>query len=186
MPLPEGMEEATLGGGCFWCTEAVFQQLRGVHSVVSGYGGGDVPNPTYRQVCSGTTGHAEAIHIVYDPRVISYAELLEVFWQSHDPTTRDRQGPDAGPQYRSVIFYHNPQQRQEAEHYKQQLDASGAFAAPIVTQIAPFTEFYPAEDGHQDYFAEHARQPYCATYIRPKLEKLKKAFRDKLKTTAGP
>jgi peptide-methionine (S)-S-oxide reductase len=181
-PVPEGMEQATFGSGCFWCTEAVFQQLRGVQWVLSGYSGGQVPNPTYRQVCSGTTGHAEVLHIVYDPKVITYPELLEAFWKSHDPTTLNRQGNDYGTQYRSVIFYHTDEQRKLAEEYKQRLDESGAFPAPIVTEIAPFSVFYPAEDYHQNYFNEHGREPYCAMIIRPKLEKFRKAFRDKLKT----
>jgi peptide-methionine (S)-S-oxide reductase len=184
-PLPEGMERATFGSGCFWCTEAVFQQLRGVHTVASGYSGGQVPNPTYRQVCTGTTGHAEVIHVVYDPKLVSYAELLEAFWKSHDPTTLNRQGNDHGTQYRSVVFYHNEEQRKLAEEYKQRLDESGAFPAPIVTEIAPFAAFYPAEDYHQNYFNEHGHEPYCAMIIRPKLEKFRKAFADKLKTAAG-
>jgi peptide-methionine (S)-S-oxide reductase len=183
-PVPEGMEVATLGSGCFWCSEAIFQQLRGVHSVVPGYSGGHVPNPTYRQVSSRTSGHAEVIRIVFDPRVISYAELLEAFWQSHDPTTVDRQGNDRGPQYRSVIFTHSDQQRQEAEHYKERLGESGAFAAPIVTQIVPFTEFYPAELYHLNYFADNGRQPYCASVIGPKVEEFRRAFADKLKSPA--
>ena len=178
---PPGMAKATFGGGCFWCTEAVFQQLKGVHSVVSGYSGGSVKNPTYRQVCTGTTGHAEAIQVTYDPAVISYEELLEVFWQTHDPTTPDRQGNDVGPQYRSVIFYHTDEQKQLAERFKQKLDASGAFALPIVTDIVPFTEFYRAETYHQNYFQENSEQPYCRVFIGPKVEKVKKVFRDKLK-----
>jgi peptide-methionine (S)-S-oxide reductase len=181
-PLPPGRERATFGGGCFWCTEAVYQQLKGVDSVVSGYSGGHVPDPTYRQVCGGDTGHAEVIQITYDPQVISYPELLEAFWQTHDPTTPNRQGRDVGPQYRSVIFYHNEEQRQQAEEYKAQLDAAGTFRAPIVTEIAPFTIFYPAEDYHQNYFNEHGSQPYCAFVIRPKVEKFQKAFGDKLRS----
>jgi peptide-methionine (S)-S-oxide reductase len=181
---PPGMVKATFGAGCFWCTEAVFQQLKGVHSVVSGYSGGSVKGPTYRQVCTGTTGHAEAVQVTYDPAVISYEELLEVFWQTHDPTTRDRQGNDVGPQYRSVIFYHNDEQKRLAEHYKQKLDAAGLFAGPIVTEIVPFTEFYRAETYHQNYFAENGGQPYCRAIIRPKVDKVKKVFQDKLKTTA--
>lgn len=178
---PPGMAKATFGAGCFWCTEAVFQQLKGVQSVVSGYGGGSVKNPTYRQVCTGTTGHAEAIQVTYDPAVISYEELLEVFWQTHDPTTRDRQGNDVGPQYRSVIFYHTEEQKQLAEHYQQKLDASGVFARPVVTEIVPFSEFYRAEAYHQNYFAENPRQPYCEAIIGPKVEKVRKVFREKLK-----
>src|SRR5436190_8802179 len=150
------MARATFGAGCFRCVEAVFQQLRGVHSVASGYSGGAVKNPTYRQVCTGTTGHAEAVQVTYDPKVISYEDLLEVFWQTHDPTTPDRQGHDVGPQYRSVIFYHNDEQKRLAEEYKRKLDAAGAFAAPIVTEVVPFTEFYRAEGYHQNYYADNA------------------------------
>jgi peptide-methionine (S)-S-oxide reductase len=176
-------ERATFGAGCFWCTEAVFQQLKGVQSVVSGYSGGHVPNPTYRQVTSGATGHAEVTQIAFDPNVISFADLLEVFWQTHDPTTLDRQGNDVGPQYRSAIFYHSDEQRRLAEHYKQKLDESGGFDAPIITEIAPFTEFYRAESYHQNYFDENPNQPYCAAIVRPKVEKVRKAFKDKLKDT---
>ena len=175
------LETATFGEGCFWCTEAVFQRLKGVQSVASGYCGGHVPHPTYEQVCTGATGHAEAVQISYDPQQVSYAELLKVFWKTHDPTTLNRQGNDHGTQYRSVIFYHDPQQRKLAEESKRQLDASGALAGPIVTQIAPYKEFFPAEDYHRDYFNLHGRQPYCATVIRPKVEKFEKAFGDKLK-----
>jgi peptide-methionine (S)-S-oxide reductase len=181
-PAPAGMATATFGNGCFWCTEAVFQRLKGVHSVVSGYSGGSVKNPTYRDVCTGTTGHAEAIQITYDPAIISYPALLEVFWQTHDPTTLNRQGNDVGTQYRSVIFYHSDEQRAQAEEFKKKLDASGSFDQPIVTEIAPFTEFYRAEDYHQNYFNENAGQPYCRVMITPKLEKLKKVFREKLKS----
>jgi peptide-methionine (S)-S-oxide reductase len=180
-PLPPGRERATFGGGCFWCTEAVFLQLKGVDAVVSGYSGGHVPDPTYRQICGGATGHAEVIQITFDPQVISYAELLEVFWQTHDPTTLNRQGNDFGPQYRSVVFYHNDEQQRQAERFKQELDEAGAFAAPIVTEIAPFEVFYPAEDYHQNYYAEHGRQPYCAVVIRPKIDKVQKVFREKVR-----
>lgn len=177
-------ELATFGAGCFWCTEAVFLQLKGVEKAVSGYSGGHVQNPTYRQVCNGTTGHAEVIQITYDPQVISYAELLEVFWQTHDPTTLNRQGNDAGTQYRSVVFYHSDEQKRLAEHYKKELDAAGAFHAPIVTEISPYREFFAAEDYHQNYYEENPYQPYCAMLIRPKVEKVKKVFKDKLKTAA--
>jgi peptide-methionine (S)-S-oxide reductase len=180
-PPPTGAQQATFGAGCFWCTEAVFQQLKGVHSVVSGYSGGSVKNPTYEQVCSGTTGCAEVIQITFDPKVISFADLLEVFWKTHDPTTRNRQGNDRGPQYRSVIFYHSLEQKEPAERYKQKLDAAEAFTAPIVTEIVPFAEFYPAEANHQNYFLDHSRQPYCTVIIRPKLEKFQQVFKDKLK-----
>ena len=181
----EEFEKATFGAGCFWCTEAVFQQLKGVQSVVSGYSGGHVKNPTYQQVTSGTTGHAEVTQVAFDPAVISFDELLEVFWQTHDPTTPNRQGNDFGPQYRSAIFYHNDEQRRLAEHYKQKLDESGAFDAPIVTEIAPFTEFYRAESYHQNYFDENPYQPYCAIVVRPKVDKVKKVFKDKLKGAAA-
>jgi peptide-methionine (S)-S-oxide reductase len=180
-PEPPGLERATFGAGCFWCTEAVFQQLKGVHSVVSGYSGGQVKDPTYHAVCTGTTGHAEVIQIAYDPTRISFAELLEVFWQTHDPTTLNRQGNDVGTQYRSAIFYHSDEQRKLAEHYKRQLDDSGAFRAPITTEITAFSEFYAAENYHQNYFSANPRQPYCSAVIRPKLDKFRKAFRDKLK-----
>ncbi|HEV3236100.1 MAG TPA: peptide-methionine (S)-S-oxide reductase MsrA [Gemmataceae bacterium] len=178
---PPGMAKATFGAGCFWCTEAVFQQLKGVSLVVSGYSGGDVIGPTYRQVCTGTTGHAEAIQVTYDPTKISFEELLEVFWQTHDPTTRNRQGNDVGSQYRSVVFYHSEDQKHLAEHYKQKLDDSGAFGAPIVTEIVPFTALYRAEAYHQNYFAENSGRPYCQLFIRPKVEKVKEVFHDKVK-----
>jgi peptide-methionine (S)-S-oxide reductase len=177
----EKLEKATFGSGCFWCTEAVFQQLNGVHTVVSGYSGGQLRNPTYEQVCGGRTGHAEVIQVTFDPAVIAFEELLEVFWQTHDPTTLNRQGSDVGPQYRSAVFYHNDNQRALAEEYKKKLDESGAFDSPIVTEISPFTEFYPAENYHQNYYRENGRQPYCVAVIRPKVEKFKQVFRDKLK-----
>lgn len=176
------MDIATFGNGCFWCTEAVFQQLEGVEKVISGYAGGHVKNPTYKQVCSATTGHAEVLQITYDPGKISYEELLEVFWETHDPTTLNRQGNDVGPQYRSIIFYHNEEQKQLAEKYKKELDASGAFSDPIVTTIEPLPEFYPAEDYHQNYFNQNGHQPYCSFVVRPKVEKFRKVFRDRLKS----
>ncbi|MCA9246307.1 MAG: peptide-methionine (S)-S-oxide reductase MsrA, partial [Planctomycetales bacterium] len=175
------LETATFGSGCFWCTEAVFERLDGVSRVVSGYAGGEVENPTYEQVCSGATGHAEVVQISYDPAMISYAELLEVFWKTHDPTTLNRQGADMGTQYRSVVFFHNEQQREEAEHYKKKLDESGAFASKIVTEIAPMGEFYAAEAYHQNYYAQNPYQGYCAMVIAPKVDKFKKAFADKLR-----
>ncbi len=175
------MELATFGNGCFWCTEAVFQELEGVEKVVSGYMGGHVKNPTYKQVCTGTTGHAEVLQITYNPAKISYDELLEVFWATHDPTTLNRQGNDVGPQYRSIVFFHNEQQKQRAEKYKKELDASGAFPSPIVTFIEPLTEFYPAEDYHQGYFERNGGEPYCSYVIRPKVDKFRKVFKDKLK-----
>jgi peptide methionine sulfoxide reductase msrA/msrB len=178
----DGLEKATFGAGCFWCTEAVFEQVEGVRSVVSGYSGGQVKNPSYKQVITGTTGHAEVVQVTYDPKAVSYKDLLEVFWQTHDPTTLNRQGPDVGPQYRSVIFYHNEQQRRLAAYYKQRVDASNLYRAPIVTEISPFREFYPAEEYHQEYYERNRRQRYCRFVIHPKLEKLKKVFREKLKT----
>ena len=180
------LEKATFGTGCFWCTEAIFEQLEGVHSVVSGYSGGHVQNPSYKQVCTGMTGHAEVVQITYDPQTISFDELLEVFWRTHDPTTLNRQGVDVGPQYRSVIFFHNDEQKRLAELYKRKLDESRAFRAPIVTEISPFREFYPAEAYHQQYFERNRRQAYCTRVIRPKLDKFKKVFRDKLKPKPKP
>lgn len=177
-----GLEKATFGSGCFWCTEAIFENLNGVTSVVSGYAGGEADNPSYEAVCSGATGHAEVTQITYDPSIISYDELLEVFWKTHDPTTLNRQGNDEGTQYRSVIFYHNDEQKQLAEKYKAELDKSGAWDDPIVTEISAFTKFYPAENYHQDYYVNNPNQGYCAFVIAPKLEKFKKVFKDKLKT----
>lgn len=174
-------QTATFGSGCFWCTEGIFQQLKGVHSVVSGYSGGHVANPTYKQVCSGTTGHAEVVQVSFDPALISYTDLLHAFWQSHDPTALNRQGNDVGTQYRSVVFYHDDEQRQLAEHYKRQLDESGSYNRPIVTEIVPFLEFFAAENYHQNYADLNPQQPYCQFVIRPKIEKFKKAFKDKLK-----
>lgn len=174
-------DTATFGTGCFWCSEAVFQELKGVIKVTSGYSGGHVANPTYEQVCDKTTGHAEVVEVIYDPSVITYDELLEVFWQTHDPTTLNRQGNDIGPQYRSVIFYHNDEQKQKAGHYKDALDRSGAWANPIVTAIEPFRNFYPAENYHQDYYRLNGQAPYCYYVIRPKLEKFEKVFKNKLK-----
>ena len=174
-------EIATFGNGCFWCTEAVFQQLAGVKKVTSGYSGGHVENPTYEQVCDKTTGHAELCRIIYDPKKITYDELLEVFWKTHDPTTIDRQGNDVGPQYRSVIFYHNEDQKKKAEHYKEVLNKSGAWDRPIVTAIEPFKNFYPAENYHQNYYNDNQNQGYCRFVIAPKLEKFEKAFKNKFK-----
>jgi peptide-methionine (S)-S-oxide reductase len=173
-------EQATFGGGCFWCTEAVFLELRGVQRVVSGYSGGHVENPTYEQVCGKRTGHAEVIQVTYDPEQTTYADLLEVFFRTHDPTTVDRQGNDAGPQYRSVIYYHDEEQRRIAEEVRQALDASGAFGAPIVTKIEPLLNFYPAEDYHQNYYARNPAQGYCSFVIAPKVEKFRKVFADRL------
>ena len=175
------LDTATFAAGCFWCVEAVYQNLKGVSSVVSGYSGGAIVNPTYEEVCSGGTGHAEACQIAYDPAQITFADLLEVFWETHDPTTLNRQGNDEGTQYRSAIFFHNEDQKRLAEHYKKELDSSKAFDRPIVTEIVPFINFYKAEDYHQNYFNEHGNQPYCLFVIRPKMEKFKKAFKNKLK-----
>ncbi len=178
---PAKIETATFGNGCFWCTEAIFQQIDGVVSVASGYSGGTVDNPTYKQVCTGNTGHAEVIQITYDPAKVSFSDLLEVFWSTHDPTTLNRQGADVGTQYRSAVFYHTEEQRQLAEQYKKELDASKAFDNPIVTEITPFSKFYKAEDYHQNYYNQNGEQPYCQFVIRPKMEKFKKVFEKKLK-----
>jgi peptide-methionine (S)-S-oxide reductase len=172
---------ATFGGGCFWCTEAVFNELKGVISVKPGYSGGRTQNPTYKQVCSGTTGHAEVIQIQYDPSVVTFQKLLEVFFQTHDPTTLNRQGNDVGTQYRSVIFYHNDDQRRISEEIIRRLDEAKAFRAPIVTQVDRFTKFYEAEDYHHDYFSTNPNQPYCTAVIRPKVEKFRKVFKEDLK-----
>ena len=180
---PAGETElATFGSGCFWCTEAVFQQMKGVRKVESGYNGGSVPFPTYEQVCGGRTGHAEVVQVTFDPKVISYPELLEVFWRSHDPTTKDRQGNDRGPQYRSVVFYHSERQKELAERYKQKIDAAGVFRSPVVTEISPYTVFFPATADHQNFYASNPQQGYCRVVIGPKVEKLRKVFTDKLKT----
>ena len=175
------MEQATFGAGCFWCVEAVFQRLNGVRSVVSGYAGGKVKNPTYKEVCSGLTGHAEVAQITFDPEIVTYEELLEVFWKTHDPTTLNRQGGDVGTQYRSVIFYHNDEQKKLAEHYKSKLDQSGVFDDPIVTEIKELPEFFEAEDYHQNYYNTNPSQPYCSVVIGPKIEKLESVFASKLK-----
>lgn len=173
---------ATLGNGCFWCTEAIFGRLKGVQSVVSGYSGGHVDHPTYEAVCSGTTGHAECLHIQYDSALITYAELLEVFWNTHDPTTLNRQGEDVGTQYRSVVFYHDEEQRLLAETYKKQVDASGIWHNPVVTQIEPFRQFFPAEDYHQQYLERRGgTNPYCQVVVRPKVEKFMAKFHHMLR-----
>jgi len=175
-------ETATFGTGCFWCTEAIFKEIEGVVSVMPGYSGGQTINPTYKEVCGGETGHAECTQIVYDPAKISYDELLEVFFKVHDPTSLNRQGNDVGTQYRSVIFYHNDEQKRLAEKYKTELDRSGAYDKPIVTQITPMEKFYPAENYHRDYYEYNKdKNPYCAVVVRPKLEKFRKVFSEKLK-----
>ncbi len=175
------LETATLGAGCFWCIEAVFLKLEGVQTVVSGYTGGTTVNPTYQAVCMGMTGHAEVAQIQFDPDVISYEELLEVFWHTHDPTTLNRQGADVGTQYRSAIFYHTETQQQIAEKSKAEMDASDIWSAPIVTEVTPLDVFYPAEDYHQNYFQLNPNQPYCQFVIHPKMQKFTKDFKDKLK-----
>lgn len=175
------MEVATLGGGCFWCTEAVFSQLKGVEKVEPGYSGGKLENPTYEQVSTGTTGHAEAVQITFDPNAISYKEILEIFFSTHDPTTLNRQGPDVGTQYRSVIFYHNDQQKAIAEQVIKEITEEKIFDAPIVTQLEPFRVFYEAEDYHRNYFKRHPEQPYCSLVIAPKLAKLRELYMSKLK-----
>ncbi|MBN9119656.1 MAG: peptide-methionine (S)-S-oxide reductase MsrA [Planctomycetes bacterium] len=181
-PAPPGETEvATFGSGCFWCTEAVFQQIRGVKTVESGYSGGWVKNPSYEDVCTGRTGHAEVVQVTFDPRAVTFAELLEVFWRSHDPTTKDRQGNDRGSQYRSAVFYHSERQKQLAERYKQKIDEAGVFRDPVVTEIAPFTEFFRATEDHQNFYATNPRQGYCRVVIGPKVEKLRKVFAEKLK-----
>ena len=177
---------ATLGNGCFWCTEAVFHRLKGVTKVESGYSGGITENPTYREVCFGTTGHAEVVQITYDPQVITFGELLEVFFKTHDPTTLNRQGFDVGTQYRSVIFYQNDWQKQVAQDYKEKLDKEGVFHDPIVTEITQFEKFYVAENYHQDYFEINGFEPYCQRTIIPKVEKLHEEFADKLKDEVPP
>jgi peptide-methionine (S)-S-oxide reductase len=174
-------ETATLGGGCFWCLEAVYDLVEGVTDVVSGYSGGTRPNPTYEQVCTGQTGHAEVVRVTFDPSVISFREVLDIFFSIHDPTTLNRQGADVGTQYRSVIFYHNEAQKQVAGEVIEQLAASGEYRNPIVTQLLPLDTFYEAEDYHQEYFAQHSRQPYCRAVISPKVAKFQKNYADKLK-----
>jgi peptide-methionine (S)-S-oxide reductase len=174
-------ETATLAAGCFWCVEAVFRRLKGVEKVVSGYTGGEVPHPTYRQVCGGETGHAEAVQVAFDPDVITFADILEVFWRSHDPTTLNRQGADAGTQYRSAIFYHDDAQREIAEKSLREAEKAGIWPDPIVTEIVPFTVFYEAEDYHRDYYELNRLQPYCRLVIDPKIVKLRKEFPEKLK-----
>ncbi len=183
-PIPaqdQNLDTIVLGAGCFWCVEAVFVELKGVLKVTPGYAGGRMVDPDYKSVCTGATGHAEVAQIVYDPAVISVDELLEVFWQTHDPTTLNRQGHDVGDQYRSAIFYSNDEQRRKAEGYKSRLDSTGAFNAPIVTEITALSKFYTAENYHNDYYANNPDQGYCQYVIRPKVEKFRKAFADKLK-----
>jgi peptide-methionine (S)-S-oxide reductase len=174
-------EIATLGGGCFWCTEAVFSQLKGVESVESGYAGGMKQNPSYKDICTGTTGHAEVVRVTFDPDAVSYKEILEIFFTTHDPTTLNRQGNDVGTQYRSVIFYHSPRQREIAEEAIRELSESKVWSDPIVTEVTPAVIFYKAEDYHQAYFQLNASQPYCQLVVAPKVAKLRKKFMDRLK-----
>ncbi len=174
-------ETATLGGGCFWCLEAVYDEVRGVEDVVSGYAGGRLPNPTYEQVCTGTTGHAEVVQITYDPEVVTFRELLDIFFTIHDPTTLNRQGADTGTQYRSVIFYHTPEQRAEAEAAIAAYNAAGIWHDPIVTEVAPLEAFYPAEDYHQEYFVRNPMAGYCRVVVAPKVAKFRQKHFDRLK-----
>ncbi len=179
--MNKAKEIATLGGGCFWCLEAIFKELRGVEKVVSGYSGGNLPNPTYREVCTGNTGHAEAVQITFDPEIIKFREILEIFFTIHDPTTLNRQGADIGTQYRSVIFYHTLEQKEAAEKVIAELEANKLWDAPIVTEVVPFKAFYEAEEYHQEYFERNPEQPYCRVVIAPKVAKFRKQFLAKLK-----
>ncbi|MFL6274528.1 MAG: peptide-methionine (S)-S-oxide reductase MsrA [Blastocatellia bacterium] len=181
MDVQPNREVATLAGGCFWCLEAVFKELRGVESVISGYSGGTVANPTYQQVCTGTTDHAEVVQVIFDPRAVSFREILEVFFTIHDPTTLNRQGADVGSQYRSAIFYHSPAQRETAEQVIAELTAEQLWPDPVVTEIVPLTEFYAAEEYHRDYFERNPYQPYCTAVVAPKVAKFRKKFLDRLK-----
>lgn len=179
--MKDNQNTATFGSGCFWCSEAIFSRLEGVISVTSGYAGGEKPNPTYELICSGESGYAEVIQIIFKPSIITYKELLEVFWQTHDPTTLNRQGADVGTQYRSVIFYHNLTQKEEATHYRDELQKAKIWNKPIVTEISPLQKFYPAEKYHQDYYEKNPAQGYCNFVITPKIEKFEKVFSEKLK-----
>ncbi len=181
MSEEKSSEQATLGGGCFWCLEAVYKELRGVERAVSGYTGGPMPDPTYEQVCSGTTGHAEVVQLTYDPARVSFRELLEVFFTIHDPTTLNRQGADVGTQYRSAVFYHTPEQKEEAERVITEMTVNNVWPSPIVTEVAPLEKFYPAEDYHQDYFERNPSQPYCRAVVAPKVSKFRGKFLEKLR-----
>lgn len=181
MSIQEGKEVATFAGGCFWCTEAIFQEVKGVEKVVSGYTGGHIKNPAYREIGTGRTGHAEAIQITFDPKLVSYEDLLEIFFGTHDPTTLNRQGADVGTQYRSEVFYHNEAQKEKAEQYIQWIEKEQLYKNPIVTKVSPAKEFYLAEDYHQDYYSQNSEQGYCQMVIAPKLEKLRKYYKSKLK-----
>lgn len=182
MQQVENREVATLAGGCFWCLDAVFKDLQGVEKVESGYSGGHLPDPSYQQVCMGTTGHAEVVQVTFDPRALTFKELLEVFFAIHDPTTLNRQGADVGTQYRSAIFYHTPEQKEIAEQVIAELNGSDIWDAPIVTELTSFTKFYPAEDYHQGYYEQNPNQPYCSVVIAPKVAKFRKKYLAKLKT----
>jgi len=175
------LQLATFGSGCFWCSEAIFERVKGVTSVISGYSGGKVDNPSYEDVCSGKTGHAEVVQISFAPAIVSYDELLEIFWKTHNPTTLNRQGADVGTQYRSVIFYHDDNQMKKAENYKSELNNAKIWKDSIVTEISPFKKFYPAEKYHQDYYEQNPNQGYCSFVITPKIEKFEKVFKDKMK-----
>lgn len=179
--ISKSVEVATLAGGCFWCTEAMFDMLKGVLKVESGYSGGNHPDPSYEDVCNGDTGHAESIQITFDPSIVSYADLLRIFFTTHDPTTLNRQGADVGTQYRSAVFYHNPEQEKIARQVIQEFEKSKVWKKPIVTEVAPFKEFYKAEDYHQEYYARNSRQPYCRVVIEPKIAKLREHYRERLK-----
>ncbi len=179
--ISKSLEVATLAGGCFWCTEAMFDQLKGIVEVESGYSGGKIANPSYDDVCTGETGHAESIQITFDPTVVSYADLLRIFLTTHDPTTLNRQGADVGTQYRSAIFYHNPEQERVAREVIKEFEQSKIWKKPIVTEVLPYKEFYKAEDYHQEYYAKNSRQPYCRVVIEPKIAKLREHYRDRLK-----
>jgi peptide-methionine (S)-S-oxide reductase len=179
--MSKDLQKATLGGGCFWCTEAIYLELKGVVEVKPGYSGGHVKNPTYKQVCEGTTGHAEVVQITFDPEVVSFSEILEVFFMTHDPTTLNRQGNDVGPQYRSAIFYHNEEQKEVAERVINLFEKEEVYSKPIVTEVTAFDQFYIAEDYHINYYARNKTQGYCQFVVAPKLEKFKKIFKDQLK-----
>lgn len=179
--MANGKETATLGGGCFWCMEAVFSELRGIEKVESGYSGGPIARPSYRQVCTGTTGHAEVVQITFDPEVISYESILKIFFTMHDPTTLNRQGADVGTQYRSIILYHSQKQKETAEKITREIDGTGIWSRPIVTELVPFKEFYKAEDYHKEYYKNNSAQPYCQIVIAPKVAKLREYYREKLK-----
>lgn len=182
--MTQQFETATVGGGCFWCLEAVYQNVKGVHQIVSGYAGGKIKNPTYNEVCGGSTGHAEVIQITFDPAVISYDEILYIFWHIHDPTTLNQQGADIGTQYRSIILYHDENQKAIAGQSVQETDATDLWRNVIVTEVAPIDEFYPAEDYHQNYYRSNPGQPYCVMVVDPKVQKFKKEFQDKFATSS--